>query len=211
MIRINLHPVRQIKKVQAGKRQLFIFALIIVGEVALMALLYTWRDGIIAEKQQEVAKTETRIKALKEEVGDFDKLKSQRDRLIAQRNIINKLQKGRTGPVWMMRELSNILTRGKGPDVEPELYAEAINRNPNSAINNGWNPNRLWIESMLEKDGALEIMGKAKDYDDVAEFNKRLHHSKHFTDDMIIRNDQMMDASLGIKVVKFHLTCRVAY
>ena len=52
MIRINLHPVRQIKKVQAGKRQLLIFALIIVAEVALMGLLYTWRDGEIQKKQE---------------------------------------------------------------------------------------------------------------------------------------------------------------
>ncbi len=211
MIRINLHPVRQIKKVQAGKRQLLIFALIIVGEIALMGLLYTWRDGEIQKKQQEVTETTARVETLKKKVGDFDRLKSQRDRLIAQRNIINKLQKARTGPVWMMRELSNILTRGKGPDVNPEKYAEAINRNPNSAINNRWNPSRLWIEGMVEKGGELVLQGTAKDYDDVAEFNKRIHHSKHFTDDKIIRNDRVKDGKLGLMVVRFQLTCRVAY
>jgi type IV pilus assembly protein PilN len=211
MIRINLHPVRQIKKVQAGKRQLLIFAVIVLGEVALMALLYTWRAGVIDEKRDTVNKTKARIAALKREVGDFDKLKAQRDRLIAQRNIINTLQKARTGPVWMMRELSNILTSGKGPDVDPEKYAEDINRNPNSAINNRWNPNRLWIESMIEQGGNLELFGRAKDYDDVAEFNKRIHHSKHFVDDKIIRNDQMLDPKMGLKLVKFQLQCRVAY
>jgi len=211
MIRINLHPVRQIKKVQAGKRQLLIFALIIVGELALMGLLYTWREGKIQEKQQEVAQTKARVEALKKKVGDFDRLKAQRDRLIKQRDIINTLQKARTGPVWMMRELSNILTRGKGPDVDPEKYAEAINRNPNTAIDNRWNPNRLWVEGVVEKDGTVVLEGKAKDYDDVAEFNKRIHHSKHFTDDQIIRNDRVKDAKLGLMVVKFQLTCRVVY
>jgi type IV pilus assembly protein PilN len=211
MIRINLHPVRQIKKVQAGKRQLLVFALIVVGELALMALLYSWRSGMISDKEREIVQLNARIEALKKEVGDFDKLKAQRERLIAQRNIINTLQNARTGPVLMMRELSDILTKGKGPTVNQAAYEQLLRRDPGAGYNPRWNPNRLWIEGLVEKDKKLRIVGKAKDYDDVAEFNKRIHLSKYFKDDFLERNSQMMDRKLGLKVVRFELRCRVTY
>lgn len=211
MIRINLHPVRQIKKVQAGKRQLFFLALVIVGELAIMAFLYSWKSGIVEERRQEAKGLNLRISQLKKEVGDFDQLKKQRERLLAQRNVINKLQKGRTGPVWMMQELSDILTPGKGPTVDQQSYEELLRRDPTAGYNPRWNPHRLWIQSFTERGKKVRIRGRAKDYDDVAEFNKRVHLSTYFSKDRLIRNSQTRDGKLKLKVVNFDLRCRVNY
>lgn len=211
MIRINLHPVRAQKKAQAGKRQLLVFVLILVGELAAMVLLLSWQGGKIEDKKREVSQLSIRVEQLKREVGDFDQLKSQRDRLIAQRNVINQLQKARTGPVWMMRELSDILTEGKGPTVNQTSYEALLRRDPNAGYNPRWNPHRLWITKLAEKGGNIHIVGKAKDYDDVAEFNKRINLSRYFKNDFLERNDQVRDAKLGLKVVRFSLRCRVTY
>jgi type IV pilus assembly protein PilN len=211
MIRINLHPIRAQKKVQAGKRQLLFFAMIVVGELAVMALLLSWQNGQIDEKRQEGQRLDARIAQLKREVGDFDQLKAQRDRLISQRNIINQLQKARTGPVWMMRELSDILTKGKGPTVDQTQYEMLLRRDPNAGFNPRWNPKRLWITGFSQKGPNVHLTGKAKDYDDVAEFNKRISLSKYFTNDFLERNDQMFDGQIGLKVVRFSLRCRVTY
>lgn len=211
MIRINLLPVRQVKKVQAGQRQLLVFFLFIAAELVLMFFLYEWKAGEAEERKRTASNLDTEIAALKKQVGDFDQLKSQLDRLIAQRNIINSLQKARSGPVWVMRELSDILTPGKGPTLDQAQYEMLLRANPSAGFNPRWNPNRLWIESFSEKGGAVVIHGKAKDYDDVAEFNKRLYLSKLFTDEFLERNDQVMDSKMGLKVVQFTLRCRVGF
>jgi len=45
----------------------------------------------------------------------------------------------------------------------------------------------------------------------VAEFNKRISLSKYFTNDFLERNDQILDSTLGLKLVKFSLRCRTTY
>jgi type IV pilus assembly protein PilN len=211
MIRINLHPVRQIKKVQEGRRQLIIFVVFIAVEVLAMMLIYSQKSGAIDETTQRISLLKVKVEELKKRVGDFDRLKAQRERLIAQRNIINTLQKGRTGPVSMMRELSDILTKGKGPTVDQTKYEILLKRDPNAGFDPKWNPSRLWIERFSERSGNVTIVGKAKDHDDVAEFSKRLNLSKYFANSNIMRGDLIKDFKLGMKVVRFSLRCQVTF
>jgi type IV pilus assembly protein PilN len=211
MIRINLLPVKQVKKVQAGQRQLLIFLLFIAAEGLGMFALYEMKSGEVDDKKRVQVRLQAEVDDLKKQVGDFDLLRSQRDRLIAQRDIINQLQKARTGPVWTMRELAEVLTPGKGPTVVQAEYEALLRANPSSGFNPRWNPNRLWVESFVEQAGAVRIVGKAKDYDDVAEFNKRLTLSRYFTNEFLERNDQMTDPALGLKIVRFQLSCRTTY
>ena len=211
MIRINLLPVRQVRKVQAGQRQLLIFLMIAVAELAAMFLLHELKSSEAENKRRTAGLLEADIAQLKKQVGDFDQLKTQRDRLQQQQDIIKTLQKARTGPVWTMRELSDILTIGKGPSVNQAQYEMMLRSNPSAAFNPRWNPNRLWLESFVENKGVVRIRGKAKDYDDVAELNKRLTLSKFFTDEFLERNDQMLDQTSHLKVIRFSLRCRLTY
>jgi type IV pilus assembly protein PilN len=211
MIRINLLPVRAVKKAQAGQRQLLIFLLFVIAEGVGMFALYQYKSGEVDRKKRKLRNLDEKVEALRKQVGDFDMLRAQRDRLLAQRDIINQLQKARSGPVWTMRELSEILTPGKGPTVVQAEYEELLRKNPNGGFNPRWNPNRLWVESFVEQGGAVRIVGKAKDYDDVAEFNKRLTLSKYFTNEFLERNDQIVDTGLNMKVVRFQLSCRTTY
>ncbi len=211
MIRINLLPVKQVKKVQAGQRQLMIFALAVIAEVAVFFFLYTVQAGEVEDRNRKIAILETEIAQLKKEVGDFDQLKQRHEQLLAQQKVIDDLQKGRTGPVKMMRELSEILTPGKGPTVNQSAYAILIRTNDTAAINARWNPHRLWLEDLIEKGGLVRVKGKAKDHDDVAEFNRRLVHSVRFTDDFLERNDLIQDNVMKQKLVRFSIRMRVVY
>ncbi len=211
MIRINLHPVRQMKKVLEGRRQLLVFVLGLVAEIAFVLVLYSWKTSELEEKKQQVNLLQNQLTKLKSEVGDFNQLQQQRDRLLAQRQIIKTLEKARTGPVWVMRELSNILTPSKGPTVDQETYEILLRQDPNAGFNPRWNPERLWIESFTETGGRVELLGKAKDIDDVAEFNKRLHLSKYFSNDFLERNARTKDPHLGISVVSFKIYCNINY
>jgi type IV pilus assembly protein PilN len=211
VIRINLLPIRQVKKARAGQRQLVIFAALVAAEILAMVILQMMKSDEVAAKQRQLRRLEAEIATLKKEVGDFDQLQAQRSLLINQREVINTLQKARSGPVWVMRELSDILTMGKGPTVDQAKYEAMLRENPAAGFNPRWNPNRLWLESFEESGGAVKLSGRAKDYDDVAEFNKRLALSRYFVDVFLEKNEQVMDQRLEIKVVKFSLRCRITY
>src|SRR5262249_56904912 len=109
------------------------------------------------------------IAKLKSEVGDYDQIKVQRDELIQQREAINRLQSGRTGPVFVLRELSEILTRDKGPTYSKEEYEKRLRTDPNAGYNPSWDPRRLWLSSFKEAGRQVAIEGGAKSNDDVAE------------------------------------------
>ena len=68
MIRINLLPVRQVKKVQAGQRQLALFLGLLAVELVALVLLHNATAAQIDDKRREVSKLETEIAALKQEV-----------------------------------------------------------------------------------------------------------------------------------------------
>ncbi|MCC6748606.1 MAG: PilN domain-containing protein [Deltaproteobacteria bacterium] len=208
MIRINLLPVRHIRKVHAGQRQLLLFIVLVVVEFGAMAGVYLLKDWEVESNKKQVATLQQEIEALKREVGDYDRLRQQRDRLISQRNVINTLQKARSGPVWMLKELSDILSVGKGPTVDQTRYETVLRKDPTMGFNPRWNARRLWFEKFEDRSGTIALEGKAKDYDDVAELMKRLGVSEYFADVQLIRNDQVMDPGLGIKVVKFSMTCK---
>ncbi|PID38949.1 MAG: hypothetical protein CSA65_04595 [Proteobacteria bacterium] len=211
MIRINLLPVRQSRRVQAGTRQIAMFLVLTLVAVGVMFFLYETKSSEVEDRQRAVNTLRRDISRLKKQVGDFNRLKMQRNRLLQQRKVIEQLHAARTGPVHMLRELSDILSEGKGPTINQQHYEKILRRDPTAGFNPRWNPRRLWIETLDEKDGALSLAGKAKDHDDVAELLKRLTLSEYFTNVQLSRNDQMLDRKAGFKVVRFKLTCNTTY
>lgn len=209
MIRINLLPVRQAKKVAAGQRQLLLLIGLIVVEVAGLVVLYNIEEGAIEEKKRTVATLEQEIEALKREVGDYERLQSQRQQLIAQRNVINALNESRIGPVWVLREVGALLSVNGRPTIDQQSYDDLIRRHPSAAFNIKWNPRRLWLSSFTETGKGVSIIGKAKDYDDVAELLKRLGVSRYFDNVQLIRNNTMSEGKL--QVVQFSLSAGMKY
>lgn len=211
MIKINLLPVKAAKRREQGQKQL------LIGVVALSATLV----GIIVFHGTQVAKINQMreynqglsrdIAKLKAEIGDYEVIKAQRDELIRQRDAIKRLQANRSGPTYMMRELSDILTPGKGPTFNKEQYEEAIKRDPNAGFNPNWDTRRAWLVSYVEQNHAVKIKGGAKSDEDVAEFLKRLKVSAFFSDVYWQQTQPEVDTKLNVSFVTFDVTCRVNY
>ena len=208
MIRINLLPVRRAAQAQTAQRQLIAFAAVFLALIGILFFLHDMQVTELGDKQREVRELEADIAKLKSEVGDFDRLKQQRDTLLSQRKVINDLQAQRSGPVRLMRELSDIMSVGKGPTVDQAKYEQLLRRDASSGYNPNWNPRRMTLTELKEKNGGLEIRGNARDHDDVAEFMRRLMLSIHFDDVQLHRNDQVEDAKSKAKLVKFSLSCK---
>jgi len=165
----------------------------------------------INELREQHAQLTRAIAKLKAEIGDYDVIKAQRDELIRQRDAIKRLQANRSGPTYMMRELSDILTPGKGPTFNKEQYEEEIKKNPNAGFNPNWDTRRAWLVSYSEQNHNVKIKGGAKSDEDVAEFLKRLKVSAFFSDVYWQQTKPEVDTKLNVAYVTFDVTCRVNY
>src|SRR5688572_7361206 len=104
MIRINLLPVKKARKREAGQRQLLYMGMGVVAAAGAIVFLHMDATNDLEKAQRENRSLEADIERLKAELGDYDKIKGQREELLRQRKTIQGLQAGRTGPVFLMRE-----------------------------------------------------------------------------------------------------------
>lgn len=212
MIRINLLPVKKPRRAEAGQRQLLVMAAGFLAGVAGVAYFHITASNELDELTRGNTAISADIERLKVELGDYDKVKAQREELLRQRKSIEALEAGRTGPVFLLRELSEILTPGKGPTFDRISYEESLRRDPNAGFNAGWDTRRVWLETFEEENKRVKIKGAAKSNEDVAEFMKRLSTSVFFGDVTLESTAQVSAAGAGqVKHLTFNLTATVVY
>jgi len=211
MIKINLLPVKAAKRREQGQKQLLAGVIILSATLVGIIVFHGTQVAHINELRDHNTQLTKDIAKLKAEIGDYDVIKAQRDELIRQRDAIKRLQANRSGPTYMMRELSDILTPGKGPTFNKEQYEEAIKRDPNAGFNPNWDTRRAWLISYSEQNHAVKIHGGAKSDEDVAEFLKRLKVSAFFSDVYWQQTKPEVDTKLNVSYVTFDVTCRVNY
>jgi type IV pilus assembly protein PilN len=211
MIKINLLPVKATKRREQGVRQLIIGIVTVSAALVAIIIFNSAQRSQINTMRTENQATSRAIAQLKAEIGDYEVVKAQRDELIRQRDAIKRLQANRSGPVWLMRELSDILTKGKGPTFNKEAYEEQLRRDPNAGFNPNWEPKRVWLLSYDEHNQSVKIHGAAKSDEDVAEFLKRMKLSAFFSDVYWQQTQPQVDTRLNVAYVTFDVTCRVNY
>lgn len=112
MARINLLPWREERRKQ---RQQEFFVLLGVSAVAAVVVVFLsmWYIGTQIDAQNERNQTlEREIAALDAQITEIEELDRQRDRLIARKEIIEKLQGTRTQMVHLFDELVRTLPDG---------------------------------------------------------------------------------------------------
>lgn len=212
MIRINLLPVKAAQRRASGVRQLLIAALVLLVSLTGAVAFHIMAEGELAAKKAEVARLQAAIAKLKSEIGDYDETKRQREDLIRQKKAIEQLQTQRSGPTFVMRELSDILTKGKGPTVDKDAYEELLRKDPTAGFNPNWEPKRAWLITFNEKAHAVTIKGGAKSDEDVAEFLKRLKLSAFFDKVYWSQTQPQTDAKLNnVAFVVFDVQAVVNY
>lgn len=208
MIRINLLPSRKAKRQGASQRQFLLMGLAVLATIGLVIFFHLQATTELEKAQHDNTILQADVAKLKQELGDYDKIRGQREELLKQRKTIQSLESGRTGPVYLLRELSEILSPGKGPTFDRVTYEETLRRDPNAGFTN-WETKRAWLDSYTESKLAVKIHGAAKSNEDVAEFLKRLNSSVFFKD---VNLDATAQASKGsVKYVNFGLSATVIY
>jgi len=150
MIHINLLPVRVSKKKAAGKQQLALFAVLVVGGYVGNFLWAQTRAADLKVRVAKVAKTRDEIAQLDRIIGEVKDIKDQQAALREKLDILTQLKAGRSGPVRVMDALATLT------------------------------PKRLWITKVDEKGGTATITGQAVTIDDVSTFMSALKGNPHF-------------------------------
>ena len=209
MIRINLLPIRKVKRAEASQREFIYLGAAILAAVGGVIFLHLQAAAQLDEVKRKNTILTADVARLKKEIGDYDKIRAQREELLRQRKTIQALDAGRTGPVYLLREMSEILSPGKGPTFDRVTYEETLRRDPNAGFNASWDPRRVWLDGYAEEAKRVRVRGSAKSNEDVAEFLKRLNSSVFFSEVNLDATNQV--STRGIKYVSFGLSANVIY
>lgn len=144
MIRINLLPVRQVKKREISRQFLVLVGVVVIFAIVVNYLVY---DKLARESDQNakrLTQTQLRITELEKVIGEVNNINKRKKEVEDKLKILSDLRKSRSGPVRLL-----------------DALATAI-------------PKRVWLNDFDEKANAVKIQGVAASHDDVAEFMRSL-------------------------------------
>lgn len=104
MIKINLLPKDARKRVGLTQ-QIVIMAIMILATIFGIAFAWSTLDGMIAQRQEEIARTQQRLQELQKVIEEINKFEAQRQALEQKLAVIAKLEKEQKIPVHMLDEL----------------------------------------------------------------------------------------------------------
>jgi type IV pilus assembly protein PilN len=146
MIRINLLPVRQVQKREAGRQYIVLMVGMFIITAAANGYWYKFMDDKREKAQRALDDTNARIAQLEKVIGEVTNLQKRKAEVEEKLKVLDKLTKQRAGPVKLL-----------------DALATAI-------------PKKVWITSFEEKSGAAVMIGNAESLDDVSEFMRGLNN-----------------------------------
>jgi type IV pilus assembly protein PilN len=217
MVRINLLPDKR----QAGRRaggaepvQYWLFAVLGAAIAAVILCLFVQKvkEDELAQIVAENGRSQGQIDAIKKQISDHPAIKARLGELRDREDAIQKLQSARTGPTSTLLELSHMLTvGGRGPTTDRDKLEQMKRDNPTEVYNPNWDPRRLWIESYVESDRSVKMVGLARDGEDVSELERRLKLSDYFTDVRLRPGQKVTDGPTHQELFHFELSAKVRY
>ena len=104
MIKINLLPKEARKRVGLGEQILIILLILIVTFVGI-GFYWSYLNGVIEQKQQDIARTQQRLQELQKTIDEIEKFEAQRKALEKKLEVIAKLGKEQKLPVRLLDEV----------------------------------------------------------------------------------------------------------
>jgi type IV pilus assembly protein PilN len=182
MIRINLLPVRELKKQAMLRQQLDIFCAVVV--VMLIGVGLVWMLDLRTIAQLEAEKSGWRIELdrLKPIVDEVNALEQQETFLNTRLTTIQRLRSNQRGPVRVLDELSRNL------------------------------PEQAWLETIDEGGGVYKVAGYALTNFAVADLLRNLQRSKEFVGVDLVTSEQAVIATREIKkfIIQFQRAASLA-
>ncbi|MFV0438417.1 MAG: PilN domain-containing protein [Desulfopila sp.] len=152
MIRINLLPVRQIKKRAKARRQLFAIATGFVCLLAVLAAVTFLQMQQVADLHESISRTQKEIDSFKDELAKIKQLEAAQKELARRTAVIDKLKSDSSLTVRVLDEVASIIDN-----------------------------DRMWLLNLSQQGQTLSLSGVALDNQTVAEFMDDLKSSPFVT------------------------------
>jgi type IV pilus assembly protein PilN len=165
MLRINLLPIRQLKKRAKAKNQIAGFSVIFLCFVALLGLIAMFQANRIKTIEKNIAELTNEQKRLAPEIAAYDKLQKDKDELVRKISIIKQLKEESSLTVHMLDEVANVVDNS-----------------------------RMWLTSFIQQGNSLTLTGIALDNQTVAQFMDTLKKSP-FVENVNLSNSSLKKIS----------------
>lgn len=153
MLRINLLPVRQLKKRAKARNQLISFGMIFCAVLVVLAFFGMLQKGKIDTVQAAIAELNMEQKRLAPIIREVDELEKKKKDLQNKIDIIKKLRRESSLTVHVLDEVANII-----------------------------DTNRMWLTVLTQQGSSLQLKGTALDNQTVAQFMEELKKSPYIRD-----------------------------
>ncbi|MDD5307847.1 MAG: PilN domain-containing protein [Deltaproteobacteria bacterium] len=219
MIRVNLLPIKQDRRREAGRNQIFIGLAAMVAEIAVFVVLLMNATDEVDQQRNKNEIVSASVTRIEQQIKDHSQILAEIAEFEQRQRAIDELHAARSGPVFVMLELSNILSREGRPHINPERYQQMIQVDPAAGYDESWDTRRLWIDSFQEKDRKVTLVGQALTHEDVAEFLRRISLSDFFVSSQLVSTNldgprvpmKNFNPKGAAPVVHFVLTVGVRY
>jgi type IV pilus assembly protein PilN len=152
MLRINLLPIRQLKKRAKARTQIVGFAMIFCGILAVLGFIGMLQISKIESVETAIADLQKEEKRLAPIIAEVDKLERQKADLLRKIAIIEKLRKESSLTVHVLDEVAQLVDN-----------------------------TRMWLTGFNQKGASLQLKGVALDNRTVALFMETLKESAYIT------------------------------
>jgi len=186
MIRINLlgqaRPKAAKQAVPLEATVQILFACVAVGLAAvILVIVYFNQKKLLDDTNKRIASLKAEKASLQQIKADVDRFESEKAVLQQRIDVIETLQKNRTGAQDMMEMVANTVTR----------------------------VDSLWLTSLDRKGDAIEMQGEAGSINAVANFITELKKSGYFQQ-VEIKNTKENDLLPGVETYGFQMTVNIA-
>lgn len=180
MLRINLLPIRQLKKRTKARNQILFFFLIFLVVLGLIGGAGALLANKITELNADIAAKKEEVKSFDEVVKQMAELEQRRLDLNNKIKIINQLKTDSSLTVHILDEIAKIID----------------NR-------------RMWITSFNQNGGSLALSGYALDNKTIAEFMDNLTNGSEYVNNVELSNTSLKNVS-GNSLKSFSLSASVS-
>lgn len=150
MIRINLLPVREARRKADLQQQFVLIAAAAVGSLVLAAGVHQFVRSSVSNANKRVEVLKTQLAQFKPQQEKVDAFKAQKSEIEQKLEVIDRLEKSRSGPVHILDELASRT------------------------------PERVWLTNLSAVGGKIELEGMSLDNELVALFLTALNDSAYF-------------------------------
>lgn len=170
MIRINLLPIKQLKKRARLQREVVILA---ASFLAVLVVLGT----ISYAMSQKVSGLHNEIEALEKKKASY-------------RPILNQIAKLQRDKKTLETKLKTIEQLKQGSQLTVRILDEVASRTPTS---------RLWLQSLKQSGAQLQLTGVALDNETIAQYMQQLNSSPFFNNIELANSSQTVIAGNKLK------------